>query len=108
MSGAEIPTLPTMGLATGQVSRLVTELAEAQAAGGDLGSEVPALRADHEALLNLYGDLERELAGLQSALDQLGVRGRLAGATLQPLLDEVRHLAKTARCAPERGQDGQA
>ncbi|MFC7665468.1 hypothetical protein ACFQWF_26505 [Methylorubrum suomiense] len=33
MSGAEIPTLPTMGLATGQVSRLVTELAEAQAAG---------------------------------------------------------------------------
>ncbi|ABY28567.1 hypothetical protein [Methylorubrum extorquens] len=100
MSSAEIHVLPTMGLSTPQVSRIVTELAEAHAAGVDLGSRVPHIQANSDALLVLHHNLERELAGLGSALEQLGGRGRHAGAVLQQLLEAVRQLADMARHHP--------
>jgi hypothetical protein len=105
MSDAEIHVLPTMRLATPQVSRIVTELAEAHAAGVDLGSRVPHIQANSDALLNLHDDLKRELAGLRSALEQLGGRGRHAGVVLQQFLEEVRQLAEQARRYPHQGQD---
>ncbi|MCG5249479.1 hypothetical protein [Methylorubrum extorquens] len=105
MSGAEVHVLPTLGLSTPQVSRIVTELADAHAAGVDLGSRVPHIQANSDALLNLHDDLERELSGLQSALEQLGGRGRPVGALLQHMLDEVRQLADMARRYPHQGQD---
>lgn len=72
MSDAEIHVLPTMRLATPQVSRIVTELTEAHAAGVDLGSRVPHIQANSDALLDLHDDLERELAGLWLALSNSG------------------------------------
>ncbi|HEV2541987.1 MAG TPA: hypothetical protein VGU70_04385 [Methylobacterium sp.] len=104
MRGAEIHVLPTTGLATLQVSRIVSELAEAHAAGVDLGSRVPHIQANSDALLNLHDDLERELAGLWLALEQLGGRGRHAGVMLQHLLEEVRQLVDMARRYPHQGQ----
>ena len=101
MSDAEIHVLPTMRLATPQVSRIVTELTEAHAAGVDLGSRVPHIQANSDALLDLHDDLERELAGLWLALEQLGGRGRHVGAVLQQLLEEVRQLADLARRYPQ-------
>ncbi len=103
MSDAEIHVLLTMRLATPQVSRIVTELTEAHAAGVDLGSRVPHIQANSDALLNLHDNLERELAGLKSALEQLGGRGRHVGAVLQQLLEEVRQLADLARRYPHLG-----
>ncbi|APX84466.1 hypothetical protein BV511_06900 [Methylorubrum extorquens] len=100
MSGAEIHVLPTLRLSTSQVGRAATELAEAHAAGVELGSRVPHIRAHSDALLNLHDDLERELAGLQSALETLGVHDRHAGSLLQKLLDELRQLADMAQRFP--------
>lgn len=105
MSSAEIHVLPTMGLSTPQVSRIVTELAEAHAAGVNLGSRVPHIQANSDALLTLHHNLERELAGMRSALEQLGGRGRHAGAVLQQLLEAVRQLADMARHYPPKDQD---
>lgn len=104
MSDAEIHVLPTTGLATEQVSRIATGLAEAHATGMDLGSRLPHLQANGDALQTLHDDLERELAGLHAALEQLGVLGPHAGPLLQPLLDEVRQLADLARRYPHPGQ----
>ena len=104
MSDAEIHVLPSTGLATEQVSRIVTELTEAHAAGVNLGSRVPHIQANSDALLELHDNLERELAGLWSALEQLGGRGRHAGVMLRQLLEEVRQLADLARRYPQ-GQD---
>ncbi|MBO0217320.1 hypothetical protein J0676_28015, partial [Vibrio sp. Vb2880] len=83
-----------------QVSRIVTELIEAHAAGVDLGSRVPHIQANSAALLDLHDNLVRELAGLQSAWEQHGGRGRHVGAVLQQLLEEVRQLADLARRYP--------
>ncbi|ACK86132.1 hypothetical protein [Methylorubrum extorquens] len=101
MSGAEVYVLPTLGLATEQVSRIVTDLAEAHAAGVDLGSRVLHIQANSNALMSLHDSLERELAGLHAELQQLGVQGRHAGTVLQQLLDEVRQLADMGRHYPQ-------
>lgn len=118
MSEAEIDVLPNAGLATQPVRRIVTERAEAQAAGVDLGSQVPHIQADGDALLTdvllsdallaLHDDLARELAGLHAALERLGLLGGHAGPVLELLLDEVRQLADLARHDPHRGQEDQA
>lgn len=64
MSEAEIHVLPTTGLATEQVSRIVIELTEAHAAEVDLGLRLPHIQANSDALFTLHDDLERELADL--------------------------------------------
>ncbi len=103
MSEAEIHVLPTLGLATEQVGRIVTDLAEAHAAGVDLGSRVPHIQANSDALQILHDDLERELASLHAELQQLGERGRHAGRALQQLLGEVRQLTEMGRRYPHQG-----
>lgn len=128
MSEAEIDVLPNAGLATRPVRRIVTERAEAQAAGVDLGSQVPHIQADGDALLTdalltdallndallndvllaLHDDLARELAGLHAALERLGLLEGHAGPVLELLLDEIRQLADLARHDPHRGQEDRA
>lgn len=123
MSEAEIDVLPNAGLATQPVRRIVTERAEAQAAGVDLGSQVPHIQADGDALLGdvllsdvllsdallaLHDDLARELAGLHAALERLGLLGGHAGPVLELLLNEVRQLADLARHDPQRSQEDRA